>query len=178
MKGVLFNVVEDVVTVTASADAWDDVLDAADVSGSYTSLGNYPDAELSAIVEQVADTVDLSVDDTLRLSGRLGFEHLVARAPALIAPYPDWRSVIVALDDIIHPEVLKVYPDAEVPRFTVVDDSDGLVVEYVSARGLCALADGLIIGCGAWYDVALSVTHDSCVRRGDTVCTLRVVEEA
>ena len=43
MKGVLFNVVEDVVTEALSAEAWDDVVDDSGVDGAYTSLGTYPD---------------------------------------------------------------------------------------------------------------------------------------
>ena len=34
MKGILFNIVEDVVAEALSADAWDDVIDAAGVDGS------------------------------------------------------------------------------------------------------------------------------------------------
>ena len=49
MKGILFNVVEDVVTEAMSEDAWDDVVDAAGVDGSYTSLADYPDSDLAAI---------------------------------------------------------------------------------------------------------------------------------
>ena len=44
MKGVLFNVVEDVVTDVLSEDAWDDAVDRSGASGAYTSLGNYDDA--------------------------------------------------------------------------------------------------------------------------------------
>ena len=176
MKGVLFNVVEDVVTGALSADAWDDVIDASGVSGAYTSLGNYPDAELVNIVGEVATATSQSTSDTLRLSGRLGFQHLARRAPELLAPYDDWRAVLKSLDDNIHPEVLKFYPGAEVPSFTVTDDGADLLVAYVSARRLCALADGLIVGCGVWFDRELTVSHETCVHDGDEGCTMRVVE--
>ena len=86
MKGILFNVVQDVVTEALSADAWDDVLDAAGVPGSYTSLGTYPDTDLAPIVQAIADLADLSFEETLRLAGVLGFEHLARRNPALICP--------------------------------------------------------------------------------------------
>ncbi len=87
MKGVLFNVVEDVVTEALSADAWDDVVERSDVGGAYTSLGTYPDGELTALVGEVATEADMSGEETLRLAGQLGFKHLVARAPHLIEPY-------------------------------------------------------------------------------------------
>ena len=174
MKGVLFNVVEDVVTEALSADAWDDVVERSNVGGAYTSLGTYPDGELTALVGEVAHEADMSGDETLRLTGQLGFKHLVARAPHLIDPYHDWKALLSALDDIIHPEVLKIYPGAEVPRFAVTEDGDDLVVSYTSERGLCALADGLIVGTGTWFETPLTVEHETCIHRGDSSCTMRV----
>jgi predicted hydrocarbon binding protein len=176
MKGVLFNVVEDVVTETLSADAWDDVLDAAGVPGSYTSLGTYPDAELGAIVQATAELADLSVDDTFRLAGRLGFRHLASRNQALVDRFGGWRELISSLDDIIHPDVRKVYADSEVPGFVAVDAGDALHVTYTSQRSLCALAEGLMAGAGAWFDREVSVEHQTCVHRGDDACVLLVRE--
>lgn len=176
MKGVLFNVVEDVVTEALSADAWDDVLDAAGVSGSYTSLGTYPDSDLVAIVQSTAELADLSIADTLRLAGRLGFKHLVGRNPSLIEEFADWQELVSALDDIIHPEVRKVYPDAEVPGFATRPGDGVLHVTYTSRRGLCALAEGLIEGAAAWFGRAVDVDQPECVHRGATACVLLVRE--
>jgi hypothetical protein len=50
MKGLLFNIVEEAVIDRWGEAAWDAVLDDAEVSGAYTSLGSYPDADLLAIV--------------------------------------------------------------------------------------------------------------------------------
>ncbi len=176
MKGVLFNVVEDVVTEAISGEAWDDVIDQAGVEGAYTSLGTYPDEELGKIVAAVSSAADMSADDTQRLAGRLGFKHLVRRAPHLLEGLDDWRSVLRSLDDIIHPEVRKIYPDADVPGFDTRDDGQTLVVVYSSKRGLCALADGLICGTGDWFDTELEVTHMACIHRGDESCTMLVDE--
>ncbi len=43
MKGIIFNLVEDVVTQENGPDAWDDLLDAAHVDGAYTAVGSYDD---------------------------------------------------------------------------------------------------------------------------------------
>lgn len=178
MKGLLFNVVEDVVSEAMSADAWDDIIDQAGVHGAYTSLGNYDDADLFSIVAAAADAAGLDAADTLRLTGRVGFAHLVKRAPHLLDGLDDWKSVLASLDDIIHPEVRKIYPDAQVPGFATDDVEGGLLVTYTSQRGLCALADGLMVGAGLWFDETLAVTHESCVHDGDAACTMRVIAEA
>ncbi|MGK0275172.1 MAG: hypothetical protein ACI9N0_001554 [Ilumatobacter sp.] len=176
MMGIMFNVVKDVVTKALSDDAWDDVIDSAGISGSYTSLGNYPDGDFHAMVAAAAVAAGLSEEDTLRLSGREGFKHLVRRAQHLLAGVDDWKAVVTSLNDIIHPIVHKIYPDAVVPMFETVPDGDTLLVIYTSERGLCALADGLILGCGDWFDVELSVEHLTCVHQGEASCTMRVAE--
>lgn len=176
MKGVLFNVVEDVVTEALSADAWDDVVDESGVSGAYTSLGTYPDEELLALVGATAGATKLTETETLQLSGRMGFKHLVRRAPHLLDGIADWRGVLNSLDDIIHPEVRKIYPGADVPGFDTRDDGDALVVTYTSKRGLCALADGLVLGTGDWFETPLEVEHLTCVHTGGEQCTMRVTE--
>ena len=42
MKGIIFNLVEEAVTAGHGEQTWDAILEAADLGGEYTSLGNYP----------------------------------------------------------------------------------------------------------------------------------------
>jgi hypothetical protein len=176
MKGILFNVVEDVVTEAMSADAWDDVIVASGVDGSYTSLATYPDTDLGAIVAAIASAADLSPEATLTLAGRLGFKHLARRNPHILEGIDGRQQLVTSLDDIIHPEVRKIYPDAEVPGFAAAPVDGGLRVTYTSRRKLCALAEGLILGGGEWYGHELHVEHESCVHAGDASCTMYIRE--
>ena len=70
MKGIVFNLLETLVTRDHGADAWDDLLDAAGVDGSYTSLGSYPDAELVALVGAASEALDLAPEQVTRWFGR------------------------------------------------------------------------------------------------------------
>ena len=54
VKGVIFNILEEVVSTQMGEDAWDGLLDAAGLEGAYTSLGSYPDAEILALVSAAA----------------------------------------------------------------------------------------------------------------------------
>lgn len=175
MKGLLFNVVEAVVTDVAGADAWDDVLDAAGVAGVYTSLGDYDDAELHALLVAAAARLHLTVDALLVTGGRLGFRHLAAHAPDLVAPYRDVAGLLQDLDDVIHPEVRKLYPHAAPPRFVTMPIEHGFELEYRSERGLCRLVEGLALGAADRFEQVLTVEHLTCVRHGDAVCRLRLV---
>jgi hypothetical protein len=47
VKGIVFNLLEQVVSRDYGEDMWDDLLSAAGLVGAYTSLGSYPDEHLS-----------------------------------------------------------------------------------------------------------------------------------
>lgn len=175
MKGVVFNTVQAVVEERFGPDVWDEAVERAGVEGSYTSLGSYPDGDLSALVTALAELAQVGRSDVLVLAGREGFRHLAERHVELLDGLDSWRSVLDRLDGIIHPEVLKIYPEAEVPSFTANQHDEGVRLEYRSARRLCHLAEGLALGLGDWFGSTLTVEHVSCVHRGDDTCVLEVV---
>lgn len=177
MKGVVFNIVEEVVTAQLSAAAWDGILNAAGADGAYTSLGTYPDEELGRIVAAAAQATGMSTDDVLRFVGVHGFELLADRVPDVMQQMRQWADVLVDLDAIVHAEVLKLYPGAVVPGFLATMQPDGVLLRYSSARRMCALADGLAVGAGRWFGRSLTVQHVACTQRGDVDCVLFVSEE-
>jgi len=54
MKGILFNLAEEVVQEAYGDEVWERMLDESGVDGAYTSLGNYPDEEFFALVAAAA----------------------------------------------------------------------------------------------------------------------------
>ena len=46
------------------------------------------------------------------------------------------REFLPTVNDIIHPEVLKLYPGASVPRFVLWDAGDHLELDYLSVRNM------------------------------------------
>ncbi|HFS85218.1 MAG TPA: hypothetical protein ENK72_01205 [Epsilonproteobacteria bacterium] len=57
-------------------------------------------------------------------------------------------DVIATVDEIVHVEVHKLYPDADLPRFFVESNENGtLVMIYESQKKLEPFAHGLIDGC-------------------------------
>lgn len=158
MKGVIFNVVQEVVIDLFDEDTWDDVLSAAGVDRAHTALGNYDDAELLAIVDAVASTLDETPDDVLRTVGRLALPKLAGRLGHDELPGGDAESFLLSVNEIIHPEVRMIYPDAVPPVFTFTRRAaGGHEVVYRSARRLDALAEGLIVGCGDLFDQQVAV---------------------
>lgn len=173
MKGIIFNLAEEVVTGEHGEDAWDAVLEGADVSGSYTSLGSYPDADLAAIVASAARLLGAPEEDVLRHVGRGAIPQLAERYPHFFAPYDDGRAFVLTLNDIIHPEVRKLYPGADVPDFSYELGGPGdVTLRYASPRRLCTLAEGFIAGVATHYGQSVQIDQPECMHRGDPACLL------
>lgn len=172
MKGVIFNVVEEVVTEEFGADTWDALLDATRLEGAYTALGNYDDAELAALVAAAASALGVEEADVLRLVGRRGFAGLAGRYPHFLEGHTSSRSVLGDLNEVIHPQVLALYPGANVPEFGFVEEGDRILLDYHSARGLCHLAEGLALGAIESFREHADITQETCRHRGDESCRI------
>ncbi|MEM7140827.1 MAG: heme NO-binding domain-containing protein [Actinomycetota bacterium] len=162
MKGVIFNVVEEVVTELYDEDTWDALLESAGVDGAYAALGNYPDEELIGIVVAGVEATGIEADTLVRVIGQHALKGLIERMPDSVEGAEDTFTFLRRVNDIIHPEVLKLYPQATPPAFTFHDHAEGMVVHYRSGRNLPALAAGLIEGCADVFDqdVAVEILDD------------------
>jgi hypothetical protein len=175
VKGVVFNLLEETVSREYGENVWDDLLETAGIEGAYTSLGGYPDGDLTALVAAASATLGLPSDDVVRWFGRSALPLLAANYPQFFEPHDSARSFILALNDIIHPEVRKLYPGADVPVFDFDTSSDDmLVMGYRSRRGLCAFAEGLIAGAADHYGETVSIEQPRCMKRGGSKCVLEI----
>lgn len=176
VKGLLFDVVREVVAELLGEDTWDRAIETSGFDGSYTSLGNYPDQEMFTLVAQLSESAGLSVDDTLRTVGIHGWRHLESRQPELVADMADMGTLLHSLNNVVHTEVRKLYPDSVVPLFGIADEGPGhWVVTYESERRMCRLAEGLLLGFSDTRGIRTTVSHLSCSNHGDDACVLDVV---
>lgn len=174
MKGIIFNIVEEVVSEQFGSDAWDAMITSAGVDGAYTSLGSYPDDELFALVNAASAMTQVAPSEILRTLGEGAMPHLYARYPLFFDGAPDVRSFVLSLNSIIHPEVRKLYAGAGCPHFHFGQTDNTLVLGYDSPRKLCHLAHGFIDGLAKIYGESLSVDQPRCMHKGDASCQLRL----
>ncbi|OAN34468.1 heme NO-binding domain-containing protein [Mycolicibacterium iranicum] len=174
MKGVLLNVVEEAVSHEWGEEMWDDLLADCGLDGAYTALGNYPDSELVALAGAAAIRLGLPIETVFRVLGRLSFAPLFARYTQHLEAPTSLREFLPSVNDLIHPQVLKLYPGASVPKFALRDTGDELELDYLSVRDMCMLAEGLVLGVADHFGETVTVFQSSCKQRGDSRCTLRI----
>ena len=177
MKGVVFNLLEQLVARDYGEDTWDALLDAGGLDGVYTSLGSYPDEDLGKLVSAAADALALPADEVVFWFGRNALPLFAGRYPQLFAAHESAQSFVLTLNEIIHPEVRKLYPGADVPEFDFDVGEEMLVMGYRSPRKLCSFAEGLLTGAADHYHERVTIQQPSCMKRGDTRCVLEIAFE-
>lgn len=163
MKGVVFTEFLEMVEEAYSADLVDDIIETADLpsGGAYTAVGTYSHVEMVKLVSELSERTDITVGELLALFGR----HLMGRFEAL---YPEFFegidgtfSFLETLEDHIHKEVKKLYPEAELPTFEYAYPADGIMtLEYRSNRPFADLAGGLINACADRWGESIAVERE------------------
>ncbi|MGZ5183208.1 MAG: heme NO-binding domain-containing protein [Ramlibacter sp.] len=175
MKGIVFNLLEEVVSTAYGEAAWDQLLDAANLDGAYTSLGSYGDDEIFALVRVASETLSLPEADVLRWFGRRAMPLLARRYPVFFGNHENVRSYLLTLNNIIHPEVRKLYPGAQTPVFDFDTSlADVLAIGYNSPRRLCALAEGFMHGAADYFGERLEIIQTQCMHYGAERCLFQV----
>lgn len=150
MKGIIFREFIDFVEERFSFDTADKIISSAKLAtgGAYTSVGTYDHQEIVALVGHLSEATNTSVPDLLRTFGKHLFQRFSVLYPSHFAGRDSAFAFLRILDNKIHVEVKKLYPDAELPVFEHESpDPDRLVFVYSSRRPFADLAEGLIRGC-------------------------------
>jgi heme-NO-binding protein len=174
LKGIIFNVFEQLVARDRGEDAWDRLLEDSGLGGAYTSLGSYPDTDLSMLVEAGSAAWDVPADELVRWLGREALPLFAERYPQFFDPHRTTADFLLTLNEIIHPEVRKLYPGALVPVFDCKASDHRLTMGYRSERKLCMFGEGLIAGAAVHYGETVAIEQPTCMNRGDDSCVLEI----
>ena len=140
-------------------DFLDEVIEGAELAndGAYTATGNYSFDELVKIVTILSEKSSIPIPTLLEVYG----EHLFPKLITIFSTFNHNSSVIefiAHVEDYIHIEVKKLYPDAELPSFDILSqDENAIVFNYISKKRLHHLAKGLIVGAGKYFDEEIEI---------------------
>ena len=168
MKGLVFTEFIDMVDERFSLETSERLIEACDLpsGGIYTSIGTYDAQEMRDMVARLSEMTGVPVADLLNAFGRHLFSHFVSSFPEFFEGIGSALEFLPRVEEYIHLEVRKLYPDAELPSFTCTAPQPGtLVMIYCSTTNIPDLAEGLMQACIEHFGDALVVTRET--RAGD-----------
>ncbi|MEZ6124977.1 MAG: heme NO-binding domain-containing protein [Planctomycetaceae bacterium] len=176
MKGIVFTVLNELVENQFGMDVWDSLLNRTGHDGAYTTAASYPDAEAMSLVAGLSAHTGLPVNDLVRVFGRYLFGAFERQYPVFFQLPQTAKEFLKSVDEIIHVEVRKLYPDAVLPVFEYEDPAENrLVMLYRSTRQLCPLAEGLLEGAAAHFQTSIQYEQTKCTHRGDDHCRFELL---
>lgn len=150
MKGIVFTEFMEMVEQRFSAPLAYRLLDECELpsGGAYTAVGTYDHRELLRLASRLSEIACLPLTSLMKTFAEHLFGRFVVLYPVFFEGVNSALDFLAQVENFIHPEVLKLYPDAELPRFDIERlDRVTLVMTYHSTRHLGDLAQGLIEAC-------------------------------
>ncbi len=147
MKGIIFSEFLDLVEDKFGLEVVDKIITQSNLEsgGIYTSVGTYNFSEMLQLLQHLSAHTSISIDDLLLVYAEHFFSVIEDSYPGLLATYKDPIEMISSIENHIHVEVRKIYPDAELPTFEVLEKTDNtLVLIYKSSRAMHHFGLGLM----------------------------------
>jgi hypothetical protein len=163
MKGMVFTEFFSLVESAFGADMVDDIIDDANLpnDGAYTAVGTYDASELVSMVIALSKRTNAPVPDLVKTFGTYLFGRFVVLYPTFFDGVTDSFVFLSGIENIIHAEVLKLYPDAKLPKFDVKQEGNALVMLYSSNQSFADLAEGLIIGVSQHFNETFTIEKNT-----------------
>jgi len=171
MKGIVFTEFLELVENEFGLEVVQQIIDECELetAGVYTSVGTYSHKDMFKMVAKLSEIKGLPVPALLKVFGEYFFTTLKDKYPVFVEK-PNLFSFLNSIDQYIHPEVLKLYPDAELPRFQAEIKSDNeMMLNYMSSRKMSDLAIGLIKGAANHFEEDVDVVKIGEENDGQTV---------
>jgi hypothetical protein len=171
MKGIVFTEFLELVENEFGLEVVQQIIDECELetAGVYTTVGTYSHKEMFKMVAKLSEIKGLPVPALLTVFGEYFFTTLKTKYPVFVEK-PNLFSFLNSIDQYIHPEVLKLYPDAELPRFQAeIKNDNEMVLNYMSSRKMSDLAIGLIKGAANHFEEDVDVVKIGEENDGQTV---------
>ena len=163
MKGMVFTELLGMAEAKLGEAVVDDILDTLTLTngGAYSAVGNYPCSELMHIVGALSARTGLAGAELQRLFGHHMLTRFFETHPQFFAGKSTILDLLEAIENEVHVEVRKLYPDAELPCFeTEWLGPEALRMTYKSARPLADFCQGLIEACSGHFERSATVERE------------------
>lgn len=172
MKGIVFTEFLEMVEKTFGYEIVDQIIEESNLesNGIYTAVGTYPHSEIVNLLVNLSEKVKIDPTVLLKEFGKYLFDTFLSSYPQFFSSVDNAFEFLHSIDNHIHVEVLKLYPDAMLPKFLSEETEEGtIVMTYLSDRKMAALAEGLIEKSVHHYKESCSISTEFLKKDGSEV---------
>ncbi|NLP59183.1 heme NO-binding domain-containing protein [Lutibacter sp. B1] len=172
MKGIVFTEFLDLVEEKYGIETVDEIIEKSNLpsKGIYTSIGTYDFSEMLSLLKHLSEHTNLSIDKLLLVYAEHFFSVLVNSYPELINQYINPIDMLSSIESHIHVEVKKIYNDAELPTFEVLEKSENtLIMIYRSSRAMHYFGLGLMKKTFEHFNSTATIKMDKINEKGTVV---------
>ncbi len=147
MKGIVFTEFLDLVEDKFGLEMVDEIIEKSNLEsgGVYTAVGTYAFSEMLQLLRHLSKNTNISIDNLLLVYAEHFFDVLKRNYGDLLSRYTNPIEMLSSIENHIHVEVKKIYPEAELPTFEVLEKTeDSLVMVYKSSRAMHHFGLGLM----------------------------------
>lgn len=147
MKGIVFSEFLEMVEERFGYELVDTILVESELSskGVYTAVGTYDFSEMVTLLKGLSSHTGLEISFLLKEYGFHFFSVIKKSYPQFLDRTKTAFQFLASIENHIHVEVQKLYPEAELPTFDTNLFSPGhLEMVYRSERSMADFAEGLI----------------------------------
>lgn len=172
MKGMIFTEFLDLVEDKFGVEMVDAIISESNLKskGIYTAIGTYDFSEMLQLLQRLNANSGIPIDDLLLLYGEHFFKVIQTNYKALLNTYKDPIEMLASIEDHIHVEVRKIYPDAELPEFIVQEKTkNALTMVYKSSRAMHYFGLGLMNKTFAHFNTSATIITEKIKEDGTEV---------
>jgi hypothetical protein len=159
MKGIIITEFLELVEDKFDLATVDEMLKNSGYQTGFSGVETYDNKIIHEMTHSLGEITSMSPEELLEIYGEFMFKkfrhsytHFIERANGLY-------DFLDSVESYIHIEVLKLYPNAELPYFETLEKEDGsFVMTYTSKRRMYSFAKGLIQGSIDHFDPKKSLT--------------------
>ena len=181
MKGIIFVELLAMAEDAFGEEAVDGVIASSRLpsGGAYTRVGNYSCEELMTLVRAFSALAGVQGDALQRRFGHWMMQSFGQHYPQFFVGRGGSLDMLERIEDDIHVEVRKLYPEAELPTFeTVRLGRNALDMTYRSPRPLADFCQGLIEACVDRFGETARIERLDAAVEGVTEATFRIRTDA
>lgn len=172
MKGIVFTGFLELVEEKFGIEMVDSIIEASELEseGVYTAIGTYNFSEMLSLLTNLSERTNISIDDLLLVYGEHFFGVIERSYKGLVDTYKDPIDMLSSIENHIHVEVRKIYPEAELPTFIVEEKSeDLLIMVYKSSRAMYYFGLGLMNRTFKHFNTTAEITLEKLTEDGTEV---------